>query len=690
MVMDVPLSRRTVLTAGAALTGAAVAGLGTPRARAADLSPGLTATITDHGVAAAERNVRTGAAGVRADGTPLLYLLSDGNPVSFNVLDADTGTLVGAFPLPPKSIGSYPTVAPDGTAYFSVRDGQSSRVHRYDPVRNTVEFLVQNPSGDHVVRTLRVDEDTLYGSTYPRAEAFAYDLKTGNVRDYGRVWPSTDTYAWGFEKVGGTLYVGTGIGEGHVVTVDVASGEKTRIPLPAGYDERLTYFYWFRRIGHLVAMAFSPGMPDGTNTLFWDTRAGDWVHDGAIGTFLNLNGPITTDTPDGKAYYKSAGEIHEFDSATGTTRATGWAATGLASTGSHRTLDLVMAGRGAAAHPVLLGGNNDGSFWRFDPTSGDHRFFESAVEGAPLTAHAVNAGPDERVYVSTYLGPGAIARFDPATGAKDVLDGPGQVDSFLTIGDEMLLGSYANAVVHRGRPAEPWNFGTNPAKQFELIGWDQDRIIDMATDGERIALGTVSDYGITGGALTLLAADGTRTVHRDLVDRQSVASVTFGPDGLVYAGTSIRGGLSSPNSSGDAELVVVDPATGSVVHHEVAVPGNDVVAGLAVGVDGQIWGVTNTGHLFAFDPAQRRISRDLDLGTGLTSSPWGLSSTLHAHPTDGLLYGLAGKRIFAADPLTGGWQFLADQQFKRLAIAPGGDLHAIDETHLYTVTIRRR
>lgn len=687
--MDVSFSRRTVLAAGAAFTGAAVTGLGVPRARAVDPALGLAVEVTDHGVAAAQRNVRTGAAGVRPDGTPLLYLLSDGNPVSFNVLDAGTGELVGAFPLPPKSVGSYPTVAPDGTAYFSVRDGKSSRVHRYDPVRNTVEFLVQNPSGDHVVRALRIDEDTLYGSTYPRAEAFAYDLRTGEVRDYGRVVPGTDKYAWGFEKVGGTLYLGTGIGEGHVVAVDVASGEKTEIPLPRAYDDRLTYFYWFRRIGHLVAMAFSPGMPSGTNVLFWDTKAGQWVHDGAIPTFLNLNGPITADTPDGKAYFKSQGEIHELDSVTGTVRATGWAATGLGATGSHRTLDMVMVGRGSDARPLLLGGNNDGSFWRFDPVSGEHRFFESAVQGAPLTAHAVDVGPDERVYVSTYLGPGAIARFDPATGGTEVLDGPGQVDSFLTVGDEMLLGSYANAVVHRGNPSQPWDYGTNPAKQFQLIGWDQDRIIDMATDGERVALGTVSDYGVTGGALTVLEADGSLHVHRDLVDRHSVTSVTFGPDGLLYAGTSIRGGLSSPDGPGDAELVVVDPATGAVLHHEVPVPGNDVVAGLAVGADGQVWGVTNTGHLFAFDPAGRRVTRDVDLGTGLTSSPWGLSSTLLAHPTDGLLYGLAGRRIFAADPVTGAWQFVSDRTFKRLAVAPGGDLHAVDETHLFTVTVRR-
>ncbi len=228
---------------GAAGLGFGLSPYGISPSHAAPADLGLSAEVVDHGIAAVERNVRTGAAGITHKGIPLLYLISDGNPVSFNVLNGDTGELIGSFPLPPKSIGVYPTVTPDGVAYFA-------------------------------------------------------------VRGYGKVAQTTDSYAWGFEKVGNALCVGTGIGEGHAVKVDIESGEKTELTLPKEYDEQLTYCYWFCQVGDLIAMAFSPGIEDGTNVLFWDTVAQEWVLDGAIPTFLSLNGPITAPTEDGRFFLR--------------------------------------------------------------------------------------------------------------------------------------------------------------------------------------------------------------------------------------------------------------------------------------------------------------------------------------------------------------------------------------------------
>src|SRR5690606_31166172 len=113
-------------------------------------------------------------------------------------------------------------------------------------------------------------------------------------------------------------------------------------------------------------------------------------------------------------------------------------------------------------------------------------------------------------------------------------------DSFVTFGDQLVVGSYGNAVVHAGDPLAEWNWNTNPSQQFRPIdGHQQDRIVDQATDGNLIALATVSDYGVRGGALTLTNLAEYRETYRDLVEHQSTASVTFGNDGLVYAGTSI-------------------------------------------------------------------------------------------------------------------------------------------------------
>ncbi|WP_163543256.1 hypothetical protein [Occultella kanbiaonis] len=678
-----------LVPAGAALAVAAALLAATPAGAepddpTAEGALDASATVVDLGVAATEVNVRTGAAGVLPDGTPVAYALSDGNPVTFNVINLTTGALISAFPLPPKSIGSYPAIAPDGLVYFGVRDGSSTLVHRYDPSTDELDFLIESPTGDAVTRTLVVGDDGLiYGSTYPRAKAFTYDPETGEVVDFGSV-TTDDAYGWGLEEVDGTMYIGTGIGVGHVMTVDTATGEIAEIPLPPEYDEVLTYFYRFRQVGDLVAMAFSPGLTGGTNSAFWDTVNEEWACEGAIPGFLQLNGPYTQATPDGVMYYMSAGEIWSFDSADCSTAPTGWAAAGLDD--DTRVIDLVMVGEGDAAEPLLVGMNNDGSVWRFAPDTGEHASFESEVVGAPLTAHTVTSGPDGQIYVSTYLGPGTISRYDPATEQITQLNGPGQADSWLTYGDEVLVGSYPNAIVHRGDPAQPWDWGTNPAQAFQLIPDAQDRVISMATDGELVALGTVSDYGVRGGALTITDMNGSVDVYRDPVANQSVTSVAFGADGLVYAGTSIRGGLSSPNSPLDAHLVVVDPATGAQEFATVPVPGNDTVAALAVRGE-TVWGLTNTGVVFGFDTSTRTVTSTTDLGTGRSPSPWGLASTLQANPVDGLLYGIAGESVFVFDPRTQEFQILTEPGFKRLTITESGHLYAVGATNLYRIDV---
>ncbi|WP_089774343.1 hypothetical protein [Ruania alba] len=655
-----------------------------PDASATDPSLDLSASVVDLGVAASERNVRTGAAGVLPDGTPVSYAISDGNPVSFNVINMDTGELISSFELPPKTVGSYPAIAPDGTVYFGVRDGKSTLVHRYDPATDELEFLIESPTGDAVTRSLVVGENGLiYGSTYPRAKAFTYNPETGEVVDFGSV-TTDDKYAWGLEESDGIMYLGTGIGAGHVMTVDTATGEIAEIPLPQEADDVLRYFYKFRQVGDLIAMGFSPGISGGTNTLFWDTVNEEWTCEGAIPRFLDLNGPFTQATPDGRMYYMSEDEIWSFDSADCAVEPTGWNAADLDN--DTRVIDMVMIGEGDSATPLLVGINNDGSTWRFDPATGEHGAFDSNVPGAPLTAHTVTNGPDDRVYVSTYLGPGTIGRFDPVTEEITELNGPGQASSLIGFGEQLVIGSYPNAVVHMGDPAQPWDWGTNPAQMFRLIGDDQDRIVAMDTDDEIIVFGTVSDYGFRGGSLTVTDMDGTTDVYRDLVEHQSVTSVAFGEDGLIYAGTGVRGGLSSPNSPLDAHLVIFDPDSRQLLYAEVPVPDNDTVAGLAVRGD-TLWGVTNTGLVFSFDTTTRTVTSTTDLGTGQSPSPWGLASAIQAHPSDGLLYGIAGQSIFAFDPATQDFQFLTEAEFKRITITGSGDIYGIDATNLYRIDI---
>ena len=649
----------------------------------------LTAEVTDHGVTAAEVSTSIAAVGTLPDGTDVMYLPSAGEPASLSVVDIDTGELVAYHEIPPKTLAGTIEVLDDGSAYFALRDGGGVILYHWDAATDEVTEIVENPAGELVIRRMIMEDGILYGSTYPNSKVFSYDPETGEVHDYGSM-VSDDIYADGFAVHEGMAYVGTGMEVGRALTLDLETGEVTELEVPAEYDEVLTRFYSFRQVGDLIAMAFSPGADgglDSMNTLFWDTTSDEWVCDGAIPHWPTLNTPYSPATQDGRMYYKAEGEIFEFDAADCSIEETGWAQTDLEDTGDHRALSLRTSGEGEDATYQLIGLNRDGSFWSFDVETGEHEFFESEVPAPPLTAHSVHVADDDRVYMGTYSGPGTLGRFDPASGEMEAIDGPGQADSWLNFGDQLLVGSYGNAVVHAGDPHAEWDWGTNPAEEFRLItDHQQDRIVDQATDGELAALATVSDYGVRGGALTLTDMQDRRDTYRDLVEFQSTASVTFGQDGLIYAGTSIRGGLSSTNSPLDAHLVVFDPEAGEVVDAIVPVEDNSVVAGVAT-VGDSIWGVTNSSDLFEFDTTTQEVVEVHDLGTATSASPWGLASTVQLG-ADGLLYGVAGTDVFAFDPQTGAQQILLeDTGYKRMDIADDGTIYVIDGTNLYEVTI---
>jgi len=679
-------SNRRTLGAGA-LAAVMTAGLGMTAATAQSTDPpSPQVEVTDHGVAAAEVNVRASAVGTLPDGRDVVYMVSNGQPVSFAVVDLNTGELISDHVLEPKEMAAQVEVVDDGSVYFSVRDGSGVIVYHWDSVTHEITEIAENPVGERLIRGLRMGDDgLLYGSTYPNAKVFSLDPETGQTHDYGTT-ASDDMYAWGFEITDQMAYVGTGMEVGRFVTVDLDTGEMTEQEIPSEYDDPSTYFYDAQQVGDLIAMAFSAGVPGGTNTLFWDTAAEDWACRNAIEAFVDTNFPYTEQTHDGRMFYISQGEIWEFDSADCSTTPTGWIDTDLAETGSHRMTELVTTGVGDDAQYSIVGVNNDGSFWHFDPDTGEHEFFDSEVPGAAMTTHSLHVGSDDQVYISTYLGPGVISRFDPQTQETEALNGPTQADSFLNFSGQTLIGSYGNAVVHSGDLTDEWDWGTNPEEQFRLIdGYQQDRIVGMDTDGETVALSTVSDYGVAGGALTLTDMGDYRETYRDLVENQSTAAATFGADGLVYAGTGHRGGINGPISPEDAHLVTFDPEAGEVIDTIVPVQDNTVVADL-VAIGDVIWGVTNSGHIFGYDTTSAELIEVQDLGTGGNNSNWGLGVMIQEHP-NGMLYGTSGGNLFSFDPEENQSQVLVEDDYRRIDIADDGTIYLITDRDLHSVDV---
>lgn len=344
--------RRTLLGAAGAGGLAAAAGLPVRTASAA-------AEIVDLGVAMLSVNVRFAAGGTLPDGTPVIFAMSDGNPVSFNVLRISDGERLAGHQLGPDTIGACLVQHPDGRVYFSVRGSSTGLLLRYDPAADTVETLVEHIVGENFIRNLVVDPDsgTVYGSTYAHAKVFGYDPATGAVRDYGSLTTEGDR-VWGLAWVDGEVWAGTGMTDGRLVRIDPATGATTDQALPAPVTDNTRYLYSIQQRGRAVIIGLSPGA-NGVNSVIFDLDTGQWRDHAGLHQPVGMNGHITEPDSGGRCYYASAGEIHAYSPAGNSSVPTGIAETDLAPLiGETRTLSVSGSGPDESLHGITSDGTS--------------------------------------------------------------------------------------------------------------------------------------------------------------------------------------------------------------------------------------------------------------------------------------------------------------------------------------------
>ncbi|OYN86444.1 hypothetical protein CGZ92_08835 [Parenemella sanctibonifatiensis] len=653
-----------------------------------------TLEITDLGTAALGANVRNANAAVLPDGTPIMYLLNNAEPAVLFVLNAETGELLDSVvDEEERFLAASTTVASDGSLWWVTRDGKGSTIHHYDPATSTDRIVATSPAGEAVIRRVKLsdDESVLYGSTYPNAKMWAIDTETGELlEDYGTVVPdgSNDSYIWGFERIDDTLYGGSALGEGHLMQVDANSGEVTPIEIPEKY-ESLQYFYDFRKLtDDLIAMSFSKANSSvTTNTLLWQHSTQSFICEDAVPITAG-NYPFTDADENGVAYFRTSEGIFSFDPSDCSVEPTDFGQTDLAELPNpSRIRQLQVPNDDGVNESVLLGALNDGTFWTYNLDTGATKHHTAEHEGLVLTAHSLHEGPDNQLYIGTYLGPGAIGTYDPASGEKGLLDGPKQADEFVNISDsEMLITSYPGGIIDKVDLNQEWAYGDNPSRYARLRDTTNqtDRLLSIDAKDGLVAIGAVADYGYKGGSLVITDAEGNERFYDNILGEQSITSVKFGSDGLLYIGSNVRGGLSSPADPGPVSVAVVDPADGSVLHQEAVDTG---LIGAMAEVDGTMYFTNATGTVLALDMTSRELTTVVEQDLGAIS-PWGLSSSLEYNTADGLIYGTHGSNLYVIDPTTGEVVVTDDSiEHKRLEITEAGEVYVISSTNLYRIQL---
>ena len=552
------------------------------------------------------------------NGKTAIWNVSSGSPAYLNAIDPATGDSLLSSALPGAD-GSYAVAAaPDGTIYAGTYN--NGHLYRLKPGATTAEDLGRPLSTETFILRITVDEQgNVYGGTYPHGKVFRYDHATGAIRDYGTI-KAGQGYVKSIDYAGGKLYTGSEP-DAYFSEVDVATGAVTEIPAPPGMgDPKNQVVYDLNVRGGRMYARVSTAFPG--PLYVWDIASRTWVD-----TIPNEHGlDISPIGADGSLYMIQASELKKYDPATKTLTGTGLTFTG-------RIQNARSIGYADLNLPDYPGTSVVGTLWRgeefrYNPQTGKSEIFQTKVRREPIEILSVAGGKDN-IYAGGFLN-GGVSVLDPSTGEAK-FNRFSQVEALMEASDgTVYVGAYPEARLYSYDPAKTWSSpeyspgppGT-PDNPKQLLNLKPDIFQTRAralteVDG-KIAVGTIPDGDRLGGALVVYdPATGSSEKYRNVVQDESVYGLTA-RCGIVYGGTSIAGGLTTTPPTRSAGTVFAWDVTGKKKLWEtVPVPGAATVSSVTIGPDGLLWGVAGK-TVFALAPGNGKLKRSFTLGTTTSS-----------------------------------------------------------------------
>lgn len=493
---------------------------------------------------------------------------------------------VFASPVPGESGAWGLALGPDGNVYVGTLP--HAHLFRLDPRRGVLEDIGRPSEGEQYIWQVTVGPDArLYGCTYPTARLVRFDPATGSSEDLGRL-DAEEQYARSLATTDdGFVYVGIGTRHAGVVAFDIAGGSHRQIlpeqhrnagtaSIHRGSDGQVyaqVAEHWFR-LERWEALPFSA-------VEVAPVPARNQLRDGRL--VETINGAVQLRRPDGEV-----------------------------------------------------------------ETIGPLRY-----AGGLLSVFRLALGPDSRLYGSGVL-PAHFFAVDPESGTQHYVGqvGGGEVYSMLPHGEQLLLAAYSGlAPLMRFDPRRPFAPGSSAESNPVLVTYPEQvsswRPMAMIAGRQGdVYLGAVSGYGTLGGPLTIWNPTTDRLESfPHLIPDQSVVTLAMVGD-LVAGGTSVGGGGGSRPTQSEARLFLWDPRSRQLLFETVPVASARDLTDLIPAPNGLLFGIADGATLFVFDCGASTI-----VHTALLPFR-GVPYNSVALGPDGNIWGLANKGIFRIDPRT--------------------------------------
>jgi hypothetical protein len=560
------------------------------------------------------------------------------------VIDANTDSVVQTLAVPSALGGWAATTATDGSVYLGTYT--SGHVYRY--ASGTLTDLGQAVAGENYVWCLATGANgKVYGGTSDHAAYFKYDR--GAFTTIGSKPAAAGAQyvrSIANDPVANVTYLGLGTNEPRLLRFDNVNGG-TPVDLLSAQDKQLGTMVG----GLTLTGGWLFANINGTLLVYSITAAGVATKEATIS---GVAFPIS-DARNGSVYLVADGELKRYDIAARTVTSTG-VPVALAPT----RLGWVQLTGDATFPPtaetlVVAGGlDNDTHLLKYAPGTGAYR--DRVVTGTPqqpVQISTVGADPEGKVY-SGGMVTGGIGQYDPMTteltAQQAFQPGLHQPDRILANNGKVYIATYPNASLYEQDPGAAWA----PTLIATAPGQDRPMALAGAADGS-MAMGTVAPYGRYDGSVTVWrpgAAPVTRSVD------QSVTALAYS-GGLLYAGTSLRGGLGSAAPQNppakDATLYALDPVTGAVQseYHLPSVTGKvwwSITALTAF--NGKLWGIAE-GYLFTLAPGATTptlVRKLADVDTlGTATAAWHDAELIGVPGDSAHLYGALGDALFTVD-----------------------------------------
>lgn len=589
--------------------------------------------------------------GVWSDGRAATYLVSQGDPAILTVVDAADGAKLTEVTLPDvgESYGARGVVqAPDGTVYIG-----AAHLYSYVPGDSDVSDLGQ-PTGDSLTWALAVDEQgRIFGGTYPNGLVFRYDPASGQS-DSCRVDPA-EKYVRSIGVADGYVYAGLGTPAKlyQLAADDLCT--KTEIALPdATADDQFTYD--LRATAGKVLVRTNPSGAIHA----WDVATTTWSD-----VIDNGRGVAFSPAYDSGVYWiqSGTGSLRRYDLVSGEVTDTGVVAKGPLGSFTGNGYGWVdLSGTGLSEHTLVFAASS--TLFAYDPASGDQQQLALPLPELPAEIHRLATGPDGNIYASAYP-TGGLGWYDPKAGTfgECPMDSVGQAESMVPNQGELWLGIYSNALINVFDPAKPCVAAENPllvANLSHASDRPQDRPYAMASTPHGVFAGTVPEYGYTGGRLFLLPQGGgnPRVVSLpESVTEHTISALAYdATTDSLYVGTSLHGGLGVSDPEGEAHLIRLDLDTDKVAWDTVPLPGETCITALHVRGNGEVLGIAGS-RLFRADPSTGQAIRSTDIAWDSGSASWGGGAVIDAG--GGYVYAQARGTLVVADPSTLDWRTIA-------------------------------